>query len=248
MIVIENMAQGGTPVTFSIEGNGIHGLLFADNEAKTQWLAMLSGCAEPETGAIFFEKKEERVPVIRQRARIGYVPSALSLYEDMTVLELLDFVAAAKGVSPDKRARQIKEVLDLMGQSALSHRLIASLSAQNRLRLTFAQAVLGNPHYIVCDDPFGCADNAEQKRDIEGMLSMLGRYKPIVIGSTAAEILPLCHDVTVIAQEGIRYAGEASILLEKLKQTEVEASTLSQDTVARYFGFSAHGKEEEACS
>ena len=177
-----------------------------------------------------------------QRAHIGYVPPFLALYEDMTVLELLDFVAAAKGVLPDKRARQIKEVLELMGLTALSHRLIGSLSAQNRRRLTFAQAVLGNPAFIVCDDPLG-EGNAEQKRDIESLLQMLGRYKPIVLGSTSADVLPLCSDVTVIGRKGVCYSGEAASLLVDLKQTEAATAAPTQASVAQYFGFSADGKE-----
>ena len=244
MIVIENIAQDSAPVTFTIDGVGLHGLLFEDCAVKTRWLSLLGGCAEPEKGNIFFEKNGERLPVVTQRARIGYVPSPLVLYEDMTVLELLDFVAAAKGVLPDKRARQIKEVLELMGLTAHSHRLIAALSAQNRRRLCFAQAVLGNPVLIVCDDLLG-EGGTEQKRDVEDLLRMLARYKPIVLGSTTADILPLCHDVTVIGREGVRYEGEAAALLAKLT---VSATATTQISVAEYFGFSVEEKEDGACS
>ena len=48
MIVIENITEGGAPVSMEIEGVGVHGLLFEDSEAKSGWMAMLGGCAEPE--------------------------------------------------------------------------------------------------------------------------------------------------------------------------------------------------------
>lgn len=242
MIVIKNVMQNGVPVSLSIEGVGVHGLLFESKAAKTAWLSLLAGVSEPEEGEVLLYRKDCEAPAISQKRYIGYVPEVLPLYEDMTVLELLNFIGTAKGVAPDRCARQIKEALELMGLTNLSHRLIASLSVQNRRRVAFAQAVLGNPSVIICDDPFAGA-NAEQKRDLEALLRMLGRHKPIVVGSTTADILPLCTDVTVLDADGVRFSDAADALLASLADAGKE--TAMPASVADYFGFAEEQEEDE---
>lgn len=203
MIIIENLIHNGEAVTLSIGGVGLHGLLFDDRETKSRWLNLLAGCDVPVEGSVLLERKALRRPTAEQKKFIGYVPASVALYEDMTVLELLDFMGEAKGVDPDKRAKQIKEAVELMGLGSVSNRLIGTLSAAHRRRIVFAQAVLGNPTVIVVDEPY-LDSNAEERRDVEALLEMLGRHKPIVLGSTERDDLSACSDVTAIGMGGVR--------------------------------------------
>ncbi len=211
MIVVENVIYNGASVSFAAEGVGIHGLLFGNESVKCAWMVLLSGQDEPESGDVLLCRKETREPVITQKRYVGYVPRELALYEDMTVLELLDFIGEAKGVTPDTRAKQIKEAMALTGLAAMASRLVGALTKQNRRRVMFAQALLGNPSVILCDEPFADADR-EQRRDVEALLRLLGRYKPVVLGSLGTEILPLCTDVTVLVEDGVRFSGAADTL------------------------------------
>lgn len=201
MIVIENLKHNGVPVSMTVEGACVHGLLFENKDTKKLWMDLLSGCDTPEEGEVLLERKGILHPTADLKKFIGYVPASLSLYEDMTVLETLEFFGEAKGVSSEKREKQIKEAIELMGLQSVLNRLIANLSAPNRRRVIMAQAVLGNPSLIIMDEPFFDAD-AEQKRDIEALLEMLGRHKPIIIGDACAENLSICQDVVVITENG----------------------------------------------
>ncbi len=247
MIVIENVAHNSAPVSLSLEGVGIHGLLFASAADKAEWMDLLAGCDVPQKGSILLQRKDSQLPVHTQKKHVGYVPSELALYGDMTVSELLEFVGEAKGISPDKRVRQIKEAVELMGLQKTEKRLIASLSVAVCRRIAFAQALLGNPSVILVDDPFADT-NAEQRRDMEDLLQMLGRHKPIVIGSLSADILPLCSDVGVIDHSGVRFFGEASQLLESLANAETKSvsdtQTAARLSVADYFGFHTLNEED----
>ena len=199
MIVVENVTRNGAPLSLTLQGVGLHGLLFTDATDKSEWLDLLAGCDTPREGQILLQRKDTSLPIHTQKKHVGYVPANLPLYEDMTVIEFLSFVGEAKGVAPDKREKQIKEAIDLMGLQKSASRLIASLSAANRRRVVFAQALLGNPTVILVDDPLADA-NADERRDMEALLEMLGRHKPIIIGSLSADLLSLCGDVTVIGQ------------------------------------------------
>ncbi len=208
MIVIENVMHNGTPVSMTVEGEGVHGFLFENRETKTRWMDWLSGCDTPDEGQVLLERKGSTRPVAEQKKFIGYVPASLSLYEDMTVLETLDFFGEAKGISTEKREKQIKEAMDLMGLQGVANRLVGTLSAANCRRTVMAQAVLGNPAVIVMDEPLAEAD-AEQTRDLEALLEMLGRHKPIIIGDVCADRLSLCRDIVVITENGASLAEDA---------------------------------------
>ena len=238
MIVVENVIYNGTPISFVAEGVGIHGLLFEKEEGKRVWMALLSGQDEPESGEVLLRRKDTVASVISQKRYIGYVPSRLTLYEDMTVQELLDFIGEAKGITPDKRIRQIKEAMDLTGIADVANRLIGSLSAPKCRRVAFAQALLGNPSVILYDEPFADADR-EQKRALGELLRLLGRHKPIVIGSLDTEILSLCTDATVILEDGIRFSGDAAELLSALTAKKAADSVeplVKPATLSEYFG------------
>lgn len=204
MIVVENVTRSGAPFFLTLEGVGLHGLLFADATDKSAWMDLLAGCVVPREGQILLQRKETLLPIHTQKKHVGYVPAKLPLYEDMTVTEFLSFIGEAKGVSPDKCEKQIKEAIDLLGLQKSASRLIASLSGTSCRRVAFAQALLGNPSVILVDDPFADV-NAEERRDMEALLEMLGRHKPIILGALSADHLSLCGDVTVIAQnnEGV---------------------------------------------
>lgn len=213
MIVIENLNHNGTPVSLELGGVGVHGILFERADTKALWMDLLSGCEEPNEGQVLLERKGSLSPVTEQKKYIGYVPASLPLYEDMTVLETLMFFGEAKGVSAERLDGQIKQALELMGLQGVANRLIANLSAANRRRVVFAQAVLGNPAVIVMDEPYAEAD-AEQMRDVEALLEMLGRHKPIVIGETCADHLAVCADVVRVAEEGIFLAEQSNQIEE----------------------------------
>jgi ABC-2 type transport system ATP-binding protein len=244
MIVVKNVIYHGTPVSFTVEGVGIHALLFGDKEDKSMWMALLSGQDEPEAGEVSLFRKDTEASLISQKRHIGYVPSALAVYGDMTVREFLDFIGEAKGVAPDKRIKQIKEAMELTGIADVANRLLGSLSSQKCRRVAFAQAVLGNPSVILCDEPFADADR-EQQRVIGELLRLLGRHKPIVLGSLDTEILSLCTSATVLFEDGIRFAGDAAALLSALsaKKAESVERTETLATLAEYFT-TDHQKEE----
>lgn len=247
MLLIENVTQDGVSASFSIECVGLHALLFENAAIKRAWMSLLAGEREPEEGEVLLCRKTETLPTVLAKRYVGYVPSALPLYGDMTATELLDFIGEVYGIAPDKRARQIKEALELTGLSAVSGRLLSSLSFAKCRRVAFAQALLGNPTVIVCDEPFVGAD-ASEKRELSALLETLGHHKPIVLGGLSADILPLCADARVLGRDGLRYEGEAAALLAELSRAEadrpVPAPTLPTDLLSNYFGF-ADGEEED---
>lgn len=217
----------GEGISFSIGEKGLHGIVCKNRTQKELFLDILTGSAQADEGQVYITIKDKEFPVCEAKKHIGYVPFRFSMYEDMTVFEILDFIGEAKGVPAVKRYPQIKEAMNVTGLSKYASRQVASLSEPVRRRVGFAQAVIGNPQVIVIDEPFLVMNEAD-KRETVDLLEMLGKRKPVILGSTDSDILPLCSDIwTLFEGELQHFTGDE--LATRIQETKRLILTLSSD-------------------
>ncbi len=219
MIEVANVKyslESENELTFSIGGKGIHGI-FCDTDKETALLTdLLSGGKDALSGSILFGKDEAEFSPSEQRAKLGVSLSKMPFYEDMTVVETLEFVALAKKTDPEKSRRQIKEALSLLGIENIAKKQIKKLSVQNRRRLSAAQALLGNPEIIIFESPTAEVDEncANEMREL---IKMLGNIKSVVVLSSDDELLiDLCEDVKVISGGKLLFDGSSEELASHL--------------------------------
>lgn len=170
-------------ISFCIEEKGIYGFFGKDSDALTLLSRVLCGAREIDGGEIFYrdndlfasEKKTSQI-----KKKIGYVPKSSYFAKDMTVVEVLDLVGRAKGVSADKCARQIKEALELTGLTEKSDQLFEALTPSEKKRACYASSLLGNPDVIIIDEPFAAID-AASKDETKKLISMLGKMKVVLL-------------------------------------------------------------------
>ena len=186
-------------VSFKIANGKIYGLLGPNGAGKSTTMNMMTGCLAPTSGTVringfdVFDK-----PLLAKRL-IGYLPEQPPLYEDMTAMEYLTFVAEAKGVDAERVIRQVKEVLELTDLTDMKDRLICNLSKGCRQRVGIAQALLGNPEIIILDEPTVGLD-PRQLVEIRALIRKLGENRTVIISShILAEISEICDELLVIS-------------------------------------------------
>jgi ABC-2 type transport system ATP-binding protein len=136
---------------------------------------------------------------LQAKRLIGYLPEQPPLYEDMTPMEFLAFVAEAKGVDAERVIRQVKEVLELTDLTEMKDRLIGNLSKGCRQRVGIAQALLGNPEIIILDEPTVGLD-PRQLIEIRALIRKLGEEHTVIISShILSEISEICDELLVIS-------------------------------------------------
>lgn len=186
---ISKDGNGLKNISFQIDEKGIYGFLGKSGSGKSLLSDVLAGACEADGGSITYKEKQLYVKE-RQTAqikrKIGYVPQKSFFDKDMTAFEVLDLMGKAKHVYPDKRFRQIKEALELTGLSKKRDRLVGELSLSEKKRLSIAAALLGNPDFVIMDEPLQYLDS-KQANEVRGLIGMLGKKKTVLLFSGRAD-------------------------------------------------------------
>lgn len=188
-------------ISFAAEEKGVYGFFCKDKETLTMLARTLVGACEPENGVVYYRDNDffaNGKQTAKLKKKIGYVPERCFFSKEDTVAESLDLLGRAKGVNPDKRARQIKEALELTGLSDKSEVLVGELTPSEKKRVSYAGSLLGNPDFIIIDEPFGAID-AAAKDGIKKLIEMLGKMKVVLLFSKSPnETDELCSYAAIL--------------------------------------------------
>ena len=135
-------------VNLQVEGGEVVGLVGANGSGKTTLIRVLLGLLAPTSGSVSLFGAP---PAREARARVGYVPQLGGLYDDLTVMENLEFQHAA--YSGAGRPSLPDDLADLGG------RIAGGLSLGLRRRVAFAMALSHDPQLLVLDEPTSGVDS-----------------------------------------------------------------------------------------
>ena len=203
-------------VSFDVETGTIHGFVGPNGAGKTTTLKVISTLLPPLTGTVKVFGRDVRHDTLKVRRSIGYMPEHLGMYRQMTVFEYLDFFAAAYGLPLKGRDRTIWEVLKLTDMEGRRDDLISSLSRGMEQRVSLARVLVHDPRLLLLDEPASGLDPRARIELMEILRELCGMGKTILISShILSELSALCHAVTVIDRETVRYSGSMKGLLEQ---------------------------------
>ncbi len=188
-------------ISFSISERGIYGFLGRSKAGKTALAGLLCGADEADSGSLLYKEKEMlSLDKVRCeiKKKVAYVPNKSFFDASMTVMESMDFVGKAKKIETEKRFKQIKEALELVGLSNKTERLVSDLGLSEEKRLGIAAALLGNPDVVIMDEPLRY-HNENQVKEIKELIELLGGRKVLIIlSSHSDEIEELCDYVGIL--------------------------------------------------
>lgn len=168
-------------LTLAVEAGEICGFLGANGSGKTTTIRMLCGLVKPDGGGGTCLGLDILHDAPRIRLQVGYMTQRFSFYDDLTVAENLDFVAAVYDL--DNRREAVKAIIDRMGLADRADQLAGQLSGGWKQRLALAACVLHKPKLLLLDEPTAGVD-AKARREFWDLIHDMAADGLTVLVST----------------------------------------------------------------
>ena len=186
-------------LSFQIEKGKIYGFLGPNGAGKSTTMNIITGYIASTEGKVTIDGHDILEEPEEAKKCIGYLPEQPPLYFDMTVLEYMKFVADLKKIPKNKKSGMIKEVMDMVGITSMSNRLIKNLSKGYRQRVGLAQAIMGYPDIIILDEPTVGLD-PKQIIEIRSLIKNLKKKHTVILSShILSEVSAVCDYVLIIS-------------------------------------------------
>jgi len=203
-------------ITLEVPRGAVFGFLGPNGAGKTTTLRILMGLLQPDSGRVVIDGIDVAVDPISVRARVGYLPDEIFLYDYLTGYQFLDFVADVHQLSKIDRTQRIEELLAQFGLSDVADEYTANYSFGMKKKMALASIIIHAPKVLILDEPFNGLD-PQATRDFRQLLDrMVENDTTIIFSSHVLEVVEkLVTHVGIIASGRLRLSES----FEKVTQT-----------------------------
>ncbi|NOY67680.1 MAG: ATP-binding cassette domain-containing protein [Gammaproteobacteria bacterium] len=185
-------------VSFNIEKGEIVGLLGHNGAGKTTIMKLLTGYLEADSGSILVNGHDIADDPEIVQTLIGYLPENLPLYQEMSIIDYLDYVAELRGLSGKNKFDAIRNVIDQTELQAKAFQTIATLSRGFKQRVGVAQAILHRPSVLILDEPTNGLDPT-QTQHMRRLIKQCAEDAIIILSThIMQEVDALCDRVLIL--------------------------------------------------
>jgi ABC-2 type transport system ATP-binding protein len=200
-------------VSFTVRKGQVVGFIGANGAGKTTTLRLLATLDSPDAGSITVLGCEATNYPDKVRARLGWMPDSYGAYDNVTVLEYLDFYARAYGFTGAARAKHIQEIMAFTELTPIRDRLMHTLSKGMGQRLCLGRALINDPDLLLMDEPAAGLD-PKARIEFKNLVRILSQQgKTLLISShILSELGEMCDVMLFIDQGRIVHHGSSETL------------------------------------
>ncbi len=170
-------------LNFNIQHGAMYGFLGPNGAGKTTTLRMLMGLLQPTSGRAEIGGIDVAVDPVAVRARVGYLPDEIFLYDYLTGYQFLQFVADVHNLPDELKKNRISELLDIFGLTGAASDYTANYSYGMKKKIALAGIVIHSPGLLILDEPFNGLD-PQSTRDFRALLERMVKAGTTVIFSS----------------------------------------------------------------
>lgn len=201
-------------LTLEIKAGTIFGLLGPNGAGKTTLISILNGLTKYNEGevTVFELPLEQNIHAIRKRCAL--VPQSLAFYENLTVIENLNFFGGIQNIQADVLKKNIAYAVETNRLGSMLHQRASTLSGGQKRRLNIAIGLLNDPDILFFDEPTVGIDPESRNEILDTILSFKKANKTVVYTSHyMPEIEKICDEVAIINAGKIIRQGSIESML-----------------------------------
>lgn len=192
-----------------IQKGQLYGFVGPNGAGKTTTIRIISGLLKPTRGEVWIDgiRVEKNLKVLKDK--IGYIPDFFGVYDNLTVMEYLEFYASAYGIYGKESTVRARQVLEQVELERIEDHFVDELSRGMQQRLCLARALIHKPQLLVMDEPASGMDPGA-RRVLKNVLRNLCRdgYTVLISSHILSELADMCSNVGIINQGKMILQGD----------------------------------------
>jgi ABC-2 type transport system ATP-binding protein len=203
-------------VSISVEPGEIVGFLGPNGAGKTTTIKMLAGLLKPDHGSILINGTDLAANPSLCKQQTGYIPDRPWLFEKLTGMEYLQFVASLYSVPAEAFYTYATRYLEYFDLLDWQHHLIESYSHGMRQKLIMTSVMMLNQPLLIIDEPMIGLDPKSARIVKELFKQKAEEGKAIFLSTHSLEIAEeLCHRIAIIIEGQLRIIGDMNTLRQE---------------------------------
>ena len=210
-------------LSFKLSGDQVVGLFGPNGAGKTTTMKILSGAMAASQGTYRF--KDSIIDTLHEHSwkeKIGYLPERPPVYEELSVEDNLFFWAELKKLTGSEKKKELDRVIERCGLEEVRTRLGMVLSKGYRQRLGIAKAILGNPDFLILDEPISGLD-PKQMLEVRELVKELGKDHLVLFSSHQLhEVEQICSKFLFLNHGKLIASGAKNELLPLINKEKLQ--------------------------
>lgn len=209
-------------ITFEVYAGEIFGFLGANGAGKTTAMRMLCGLSIPSSGAATVAGFDVYRQTEDIKRHIGYMSQKFSLYEDLTVLENIQFFGGIYGLSNKEIKTKSAALLHKLGMESVQNQLVKSLPLGWKQKLAFSVAVLHQPKIVFLDEPTGGVDPVTRRQFWDLIYEAAASGVTIFVTTHYMDEAEYCHRVSIMVDGCIKALDSPTALKRQFEADSMD--------------------------
>lgn len=219
-------------ISFEVQQGQIFGLVGPDGAGKTTTIRLLTGILEPTGGQAWVDGRHIVKESEALKETIGYMSQRFGLYDDLTVIENINFYADIYCVPPQQRAKRIKRLFEFSGLEPFHKRLARNLSGGMKQKLGLACALIHTPKVLFLDEPTNGVDPVSRRDFWKILYDLLKESVTILFSTSYLDEAERCGTVALIHKGRLLRCDSPSNIKKQTASVSMEQAFIS--TINQY--------------
>ena len=191
----------------------LFGLIGADGAGKSTLMSILATLSDGDSGEVRMLGHDLRKEFHSIRKDIGYMPQRFSLYQDLSVLENLDFFADIFGITGKAKSIRMEHLLGFAGLTTFKSRRAGLLSGGMKQKLALACTLVHQPRLLLLDEPTVGVDPVARKDFWNMLKSLRAQGVSLIVSTPYMDEAALCDSLALLHQGSVLAHGSPKDML-----------------------------------